>query len=147
MTRYYEDYEVGDGRSFGAYTVSESEIIDFARRYDPQPIHTDPDAAGASFFGDLIASGWHTASVCMRLLVDHMADDAWVGARGVDELRWITPVYPDDTLSVTVEVVDKDPTPSIPGVGTVHVALTGFNQRDEAVVSWIGLSLIEQRSN
>lgn len=147
MTRYYEDYEIGDGRSFGAYTVTEAEIIDFANRYDPQPIHTDPEAAEASFFGDLIASGWHTASVCMRLLVDDMADEAWVGARGVDRLRWIKPVYAGDTISVSVSVVDKDPTPSIPGVGTVHVELTGANQRDDAVISWVGLSLIKQRDS
>lgn len=145
MTRYFEDLAVGDRYTTDSATVTREDIVSFASEYDPQPIHTDEAAASTSAFGGLIASGWHTASVCMRLIVDHLHDEAWVGARGVDELRWIRPVRPGDELAVTVEVVDKRPETSLPDVGEVDLRVTGFNQDDEAVVSWIALSLLEHR--
>lgn len=145
MPEYYEDVAVGDTRTFGERTVTKEEIVEFAEQYDPQPFHVDEAAAAESMFGGLIASGWHTAAICMRLFVDHMAEETWVGARGVDELRWIRPVRPGDTLSVDVEVVEKRPDESNPAIGRVHTRLTASNQRDEAVISWIGLGMVRRR--
>lgn len=145
MPTYFEDMTVGMTREVGERTVTSEEIIDFAMQFDPQPIHTDEAAAQDSPFGGLIASGWHTAAVCMRILVDHLADEAWVGARGANRLRWVNPLRPGDTISVTVEVVDKDPTSSLPGVGSVDFAITGTDQSDQVLISWIALSLIAKR--
>lgn len=145
MPRYFEDIDVGERHAFGSRTVTEEAIIDFATRFDPQPIHLDASAAEASAFGGLIASGWHTAAECMRMLVDNLADEAWAGAKGVDELRWIEPVRPGDTLSLEVEVVDKDADGAPAGLGLVEILLTGRNQRDDPVISWLGLALFERR--
>ena len=99
--QYSEDIEVGDTMEFGEYHVTKEEIIDFAERYDPQVFHTDEAAAKDSAFGELVASGWHTASMCMRMLVDGpLQERAGMGARGVDELRWKRPVRPGDTLYI-----------------------------------------------
>lgn len=145
MPRYFEDIAVGEQHAFGSRTVTEEAITDFATRFDPQPIHLDASAAEASAFGGLIASGWHTAAECMRMLVDNLADEAWAGAKGVDELRWIEPVRPGDTLSLEVEVVDKDADGAPAGLGLVEIRLTGRNQRDDPVISWLGLALFERR--
>lgn len=106
---YYEDIEIGATREFGSYTVEKEEIISFAEQYDPQPFHVNESAAEDSIFGELVASGWHTAAMTMRMLVDHrLEDDRSMGAVGVDELRWKQPVRPGETLSVRTEVVDKE---------------------------------------
>lgn len=147
MTRYFEDIEIGETYEHGSYEVTEDEIIEFAEQYDPQPFHTDPAAAAESEFGGLAASGWHTAAMCMRLLVETMANAEWAsqGARGVDALRWIQPVRPGDVLSVEVEVVDKQVDDDRPGIGEVDSKLTGYNEDDEAVITWIGLGMVERR--
>lgn len=144
MPNYYESLTVGDTETFGERTITREEIITFAEQYDPQPFHTDEEAAEQSLFGGLVASGWHTAAVCMRLFVDHAADDAWLGARGIDELRWIDPVRPGDTLSVTTEIVDKRPSGSDPTLGHVDSKLTATNQHDDPVLSWIGLAIVRR---
>jgi acyl dehydratase len=109
MTDYFEDLTVGDEQTFGAYEVTAEGIQSFAEQYDPQPFHTDPEAAAASPFGGLVASGWHTAAMTMRLLVEEfLADAATRGALGVDELRWREPVRPGDELTVRTEIVDKE---------------------------------------
>ncbi|WP_336328115.1 MaoC family dehydratase [Halovenus sp. HT40] len=146
MPTYYEDYEVGDTEEFGERTVTKEEIIEFAEKYDPQPFHTDEEAAKETMFGGLAASGWHTAAICMRMYVDHMIDEASQGARGVDELRWIKPLRPGDTLTAEVEVVDKYPDENNPHIGYVDTKLTAYNQDDEAVISWIGLGIIDRKS-
>lgn len=145
MPTYYEDFDVGDTREFGGRTVTRDEIVEFAEQYDPQSIHVDEEAAAESMFGGLIASGWHTAAVCMRMFVDNMADEAWLGARGVDDLRWIRPVRPGDTLSATVEVVGKRPDEENPQVGYVDSKLTASNQDGEPVISWVGLGIVKRR--
>lgn len=145
MTKYFEDYEVGDTREFGERTIEKAEIVEFAEKYDPQPMHVDEEAAAETMFGGLIASGWQTAAVCMRMFVENMMDDAWLGARGVDELRWIQPVRPGETLTATVEVVDKYPDEDNPGIGCVDTRLTAYNEAGEAKISWIGLGIIERR--
>ena len=145
-TVYYEDIEVGDVREFGEHTVTKAEIIEFAEKYDPQSFHVDEDAAKESAFGELIASGWHTAAICMRMLVDGpLGEQASMGARGVDELRWHRPVRPGDTLSVRTEVVDKRSSGSAPDRGYVDSRLTGLNDDDEPVISWIGLGMVGRR--
>lgn len=144
MTTYYEEYTVGDSWEFGEETVTKAEIIEFAEKYDPQPMHVDEAAAAESMFGGLIASGWQTAAICMRMFVEHRIDDASKGARGVDKLRWIRPLRPGDTLSATAEVVDKYPDDENREIGYVDTKLTAYNQNDEAVISWIGLEIVER---
>lgn len=144
--RYYEDVAVGETEEFGEYRFDREEIIDFAEKYDPQPFHTDEEAARESAFGELVASGWQTAAVCMRMLVDgYLHDQASTGARGVDELRWWRPVRPGDTLHIRVEVVDKRLSESDPHRGYVDNKLEGVNQDGEVVISWLGLGMMAVR--
>lgn len=144
--KYYEDIAVGDTEEFGEYHVTKEEIIEFASQYDPQPFHTDEEAAEESAFGELVASGWHTAAICMRMLVDNMMDKrASMGARGVDELRWKQPVKPGDTLHLRTEVVDKRRSESDPGRGYVDNKMEGINQDGEVVISWVGLGMVAVR--
>ncbi len=117
--------------------MTREEVIDFASRYDPQPFHLDDAAAAANpIFGRLSASGWHTCAMVMRMLVDHQMEDGHMslGSPGVDEIRWLKPVYPGDTLSVEVEVVETRPSRSKPQIGSVHFVMTAFNQHGEPVM-------------
>ncbi|MFC5973477.1 MaoC family dehydratase [Halomarina salina] len=144
--RYYEDIAVGESSEFGEYQFEKAEIVEFAEKYDPQPFHTDEEAAQDTAYGELIASGWQTAAVCMRMLVDgYVHDQASMGARGVDELRWRKPVTPGDTLHLRVEVVDKRRSESDPSRGYVDNKMEGINQDGEVVISWIGLGMVEVR--
>jgi acyl dehydratase len=132
--RYFEDYVAGSVHEFGSILVDESEIIDFARRYDPQPFHTDPAEAQKSVFGGLIASGWHTASMTMRLLVEHyISHVASLGSPGVDELRWLKPVRPGDTLSLRVTLLETLRSRTKPDQGFIR-ALTEVRNQDGEVV-------------
>ncbi|MFA9424862.1 MaoC family dehydratase [Natronorubrum sp. A-ect3] len=145
--QYYEDIEIGAVDEFGEYHVTKDELVEFAEQYDPQPFHVDEEAATDSAFGELIASGWHTASICMRLLVDGaLNEQAGMGARGVDELRWKQPVTPGDTLSVRTEVVDKRVSESDPKRGYVDTRLEGLNQDGDVVISWLAHAMIERRN-
>lgn len=142
--RYFEDCVVGETFEFGDYTVSKDEIIAFAEQFDPQPFHVDEDAADESMFGGLIASGWHTAAICQGLLVENLINDmASAGGRGVDELRWQRPVRPGDELSLRVEIIGKDPPEETRKPGEVDAKVTGYNQAEEPVISWIVLGMIE----
>jgi acyl dehydratase len=144
--RYYEDIEIGDEKVHGERTLTRADILEFAEEYDPQPIHTDPDAAGETMYGGIIASGWHTAATMMRLLVEaDLLDMATLGARGVDDLRWHRPVYPGDTLSIRTEIVDKRPSESRDDRGYVDHRIEGRNQDGETVISWIGLGIVARR--
>jgi acyl dehydratase len=145
--RYYEDIEVGETHEFGEYHVTQDEVIEFAEQYDPQPFHTDPEAAKDSAFGELVASGWHTAAICMRMLAEGpLTERASMGARGVDELRWRQPVRPGDTLHLRTEVLDKRVSESDPNRGYVDSKLEGIRQDGEVVISWIGLGMIARRN-
>ncbi len=148
MARYYEDLEVGDEYApEGRYEVTREEIKAFAEQYDPQPFHLDEAAAEESVFGELAASGWHTASMCMRLLVDGFLDpETSMGARGVEDLRWLRPVHPGDTLRVEVEVLEKRPSESRPEMGRVRQRLTGYNQHNEAVIEWVADGMQRRRT-
>ena len=143
---YYEDLSPGDRFEFSSYTVSRAEIVEFAEQYDPQPFHLDDEAAADSIFGELIASGWHTASISMRLLTDDVfVDIANLGGRGVDKLRWHRPVFPGDELSGYVEVTEKSPGEEGSGRGDVIMEVTLTNQDDERVLSYSPISIIRRR--
>lgn len=134
--RYFEDYVAGSVHEFGPISVDAAEIIDFARRYDPQVFHTDPEAAKNTVYGGLIASGWHTAGLMMRLLVDHyLSHVASLGSPGVDELRWLRPVRPSDALSVRVTVVETRRSSSKPDRGIVRSFVEVINQDREVMMS------------
>src|SRR5437667_302097 len=108
MTRYFEDFQVGDTFDLGRTSATQEEIIAFARQFDPQPFHTDPERAKESFFGGLVASGWHTISLFMRLLVDRLINETIsLGSPGVDEVRWIRPVHPDEVLHGRFTILDS----------------------------------------
>jgi acyl dehydratase len=110
MVEHFEDITVGDSHAFGSYTVTEAEITEFASSYDPQPIHLDPEAAAESMFGGLIASGWHTGAMTMRMVVENLlADSGAAGAIGMDKLRFPNPVRPGDVLGVETEVLETEP--------------------------------------
>ena len=145
MTRYLEDFEAGTVRELGSVRLSAAEIVEFAERYDPQPLHTDPEAAEGLAFGGLIASGWHTASACMRLVVDEvLADAASMGALGLDELRWPAPVRPGDEVAVTVEVLDVRPSESRDDRGYVRNRVEG-RVGDQPVLVWVATNVIGRR--
>ncbi len=144
--RYFEDYLVGDVHEFGQVAVEESEVIAFARRFDPQPFHTDPQAAGQSIYGRLIASGWHTASLMMRLFVDHyLSHVASLGSPGVDELRWLKPVYPGDELRLRVTVLEAVRSRSKPDRGIVRSGIEVLNQHGDTVMSMKALNFLSCR--
>jgi acyl dehydratase len=144
--RYFEDYLPGAVHEFGSVTINEAEIIEFARRFDPQPFHIDLEAAKQSAFGGLIASGWHTASLTMRLLVDnYISRVASLGSPGADEIRWRRPVRPGDTLSVRVTVTESKLSRSKPGQGTIRSYVETLNQDREVVMTWKGIGLVRCR--
>lgn len=144
--RYFEDYITGQIHDLGTVTMSEAEIIDFAKQFDPQYFHIDPEKAKASRFGGIIASGWHTTSLVMRVYVDrYLSHVASLASPGVDEIRWPNPVRPGDTLSVRVTILESRPSRTKPDRGVVRGRIEAFNQRGEAVLSMIGLSIIGRR--
>jgi acyl dehydratase len=144
--RYFEDYLPGAVHEFGSITIEQDEIIEFARRFDPQPFHIDPEAAKQSAFGGLIASGWHTVCLTMRLLVDHYVSRvASLGSPGVDEVRWRKPVRPGDTLSVRVTVIEAKLSRSKTGQGTTRSLVEVLNQHREVVMTWKGIGLVRCR--
>jgi acyl dehydratase len=141
--RYFEDYIPGDVHEFGKIAADEAEMINFARRFDPQPFHTDPDAAEHSVFGGLIASGWYTASLMMRLFVDHyLSHVASLSSPGVDELRWLKPVRPGDAISLRITVSDTKRSRSKPDRGIVHSYIEALNQEGELVMTMKAMNLL-----
>jgi acyl dehydratase len=135
---YFEDFEAGRTYELGSHTVTEDEILDFARSWDPQPFHVDPDAAKSSPFGGLIASGWHTGSLWMRLYVTSMLGDAAaMGSPGIEELRWLAPVRPGDTLTARLVVLETTPSERSPGRGTLRSRGEMVNQDGVTVMSMV----------
>jgi acyl dehydratase len=144
--RYFEDFSPGDVVEAGRHVITGDEIIAFARQFDPQPFHLDEAAARQTIFGGLIASGWHTGSLAMRLFCDGViVDSASLGSPGIDEMRWIKPVRPGDTLSLRVTVTECIPSRSKPDRGLVRSRLELCNQHGEVVVSIKGMNLIRRR--
>jgi acyl dehydratase len=148
MARFFEDIETGETATFGRYHVTEAEVIEFATQYDPQWFHTDPErAAEESMYGGLIASGWHTAAMTMRMLVDNYLDDiATVGAKGLEELRWRRPVRPGDVLSVETEVLGKDPERDDRGLLRVRTETT-TTEDGNTVLVWTALVMVARRDD
>ena len=145
--RYFEDYVEGDVHSFGSVAVEADEIMEFAKWFDPQSFHTDPEAAKRTPFGGLIASGWHTVGLMMRLYVEHyLTHVASLASPGVDELRWLKPVRPGDTLSVRVTVLKATPSRSKPDRGAVTSFIEVFNQAGEAVMTLRAVNMIARRT-
>jgi acyl dehydratase len=134
--RYLEDYLPGSSYTYGSVTLDEASIITFARDYDPQPFHIDPEAAAESVYGGLIASGWHTTCVMMRLLVDHVLSPvSSLGSPGCDELRWLRPVRPGDTLDVRIAFHSSRRSQSKPDRGLVAASIEILNQAAEVVMT------------
>lgn len=144
--QYWEDIEVGSRSSFGNYEVTREEVIEFASKYDPQAFHLSDEAAAKTHFGRLAASGWHTCAMMMRMLVDNMKNNrqAGLGSPGVDELRWLKPVYPGDTLRIESEVIDKTPSRSRPDMGSFRARSAVLNQHDEPVMTLTSIGLIRR---
>jgi acyl dehydratase len=144
---YFEDLIIGKKSSFGHYEVTREEVIEFASKYDPQPFHLDDLAASQTYFGRLSASGWHTGSMAMRMIVENMKanQQAGLGSPGIDELRWLQPVYPGDTLRVESEILSKRQSQSKPEMGSFQGRTTVLNQHDEPVMTMVSTGFIKVR--
>jgi acyl dehydratase len=145
--RHFEDYAPGAVFEYGETPVTETEIIEFARRFDPQYIHVDREQAAQGPYGGLIASGWHTAAMMMRLIVDNfLPKSASLGSPGIDELRWLRPVRPGDVLSVRLSVLEATRSRSKPDRGVIRTLCEVLNQDREVVMSLKAMNIIASRS-
>jgi acyl dehydratase len=143
----FEDFEPGQTFEFGGVTVDADEIVEFARRYDPQYFHVDPDAAAEGPFGGLIASGWHTAGLFMRMYVDAiLAQSVSMGSPGVEEIRWLVPVRPGDTLRGRATVLEATPSAKRADRGTIRARFETLNQDDEVVMTMVARGLFGRRA-
>ena len=145
--RYFEDLELGSERYFGSYEVTREEVIEFASKYDPQPFHLSDEAAAKTHFGRLAASGWHTCAMTMGVIARAVVNDeqAGLGSPGIDELRWLKPVYPGDTLHVHGKIIDKTPSRSKPEIGSFRTETKVTNQDDVPVMTFKSIVLIRRR--
>jgi len=144
--RYFEDYVVGAVHEFGSIDVEEEEVLEFGRRFVPLPYHVDPEAAKNSIYGKLIASGWHTAGLMMRLYTEHyLSRIANLGSPGCDEVRWVKPVVPGDELSVRVTVLESRRSESRPDRGIVRSFIEVLNQNRELVMSLKMVNFVKAR--
>ncbi|WP_224370478.1 MaoC family dehydratase [Hyalangium versicolor] len=144
--RYFDDFQPGEIIQTGTYTVPGEEIIAFAQQFDPQPFHIDEEAARRSIFGGIIASGWHTASISHRLFVEGLLrTSSSMGSPGLDELRWLLPVRPGDSLTVRVEVLSTTPSRSKPDRGAIKFRFEVRNQKDEVVMTELATALFARR--
>jgi|SRR5215469_4866240 len=148
---WFEDIQIGQRRELGTYTFTAEEIIAFGKKYDPQPFHIDPDAAKQSMFGGLIASGWHTAAVWMKVSVRGRSDDVFGGkgrsgvSPGFENMRWLKPVRPGMTLRYSVEVLRKVDLKSRPELGLIRSLCTAHDESGELVFSFIGKSFVNRK--
>lgn len=144
--RYFEDFRPGETIALGSKTVTEAEIIAFACDFDPQSFHTDPKTALQSTFGGLVASGWHSCAIFMRLLVDDLLKElSALASPGVDEIRWLKPVRPGDRLSARIKILEATPSRSKPDRGLVKHACELSNQDDDIVMTMRALSIFGRR--
>lgn len=146
MTTFFDDLTPGRTVELGSVEVTEDEIVEFATRFDPQPFHVDREAAAATMFGGIIASGWHTCSMAMRLLVDGLlADSASIGSPGMEQIRWLAPVRPGDHLTARTTVEEARPSTSKPDRGTVVLLTEMCNQDDVVVMTMRGMGMYLRR--
>lgn len=145
--RYFEDIVVGETAEFGEYQVTREEAIAFAERYDPQPFHLSDEAAAATPFRHLAASGWHTCAMTMAMVVAHKSEtgEALLGSPGIDTLRWLAPVYPGDTLRCESVVLEARRSESRPTMGLTKTSLTVFNQSDKPVMTYVANMMVQSR--
>ena len=145
--RYFEDLEVGARTNFGSYEVTREEVLEFARKYDPQPFHLSDEEAAKTHFGRLAASGWHTCAMTMAVIARHVVDEeqAGLGSPGIDELRWLKPVYPGDTLHVKGQIVEKTPSRSRLEMGSFRSQMIVTNQDDVPVLRFTSIVLIRRK--
>jgi acyl dehydratase len=146
---YFEDIEIGRKSSFGHYEVTMEEVLEFATKYDPQAFHLDDAAAAKTHFGRISASGWHTCAMTMRMLVANMQANAQagLGSPGVDETRWLKPVYPGDTLRVESEILSKRQSRFKPEMGSFQGRNTVFNRHGKVVMTLVSIGLIRVRGD
>ena len=146
--QYFEDIAVGQKASFGRYEVTREEVVEFAGRYDPQPFHLSDEAAARTHFGRLSASGWHTCAMMMSMVGENLKgnEQAGLGAAGIDELRWLKPVHPGDTLRCESEVIETRASRSRPEMGSFRTRMTILNQDDVPVMTFISIGLIRTRA-
>ena len=142
---YFDDLEVGQETLFGHYDVTREEVLDFARKYDPQPFHLSDEEAAKTHFGRLAASGWHTCAMTMAVIARNLSLQAGLGSPGVDELRWLKPVYPGDTLHVRGTIIEKTPSRSKPFMGSFRTETVVTNQDDVPVMRYTSIALIRRR--
>ena len=145
--QYFEDIEVGRTASFGSYAVTREEVMDFAAKYDPQPFHLSDEAAAQTHFGRLSASGWHTCAIVMSMVVANLKENqqAGLGSPGIDELKWVKPVYPGDTLRCETEILEKRVSASRPEMGIFKSRMRVFNQDDVMVMTFVSNGLVATR--
>lgn len=144
--RWLEDFAAGEAIDFGCTKVTEVEIIAFAGKFDPQPFHLSAEAGARTPYEGLIASGWHTASMTMRMMVDHIVSHQGLGSPGIDELRWLKPVRPGDVLTCRATVIEVRRSRSKPDRGVVRQKVETMNQKGEVVLSWIGNVMVRARN-
>jgi acyl dehydratase len=143
---YWEDFKPGEVIELGRHTFTEAQIIAFGREYDPQPFHIDPEAARQTYYGGLIASGWHTCAVGMRLMVEtFIGRAASAGSPGVDNIRWLGPVRSGDTITYRRTIMEVRPSASRPDIGLVRSLSEALNQRGEMVMTMEGWGLFRRR--
>ncbi len=144
---YFEDLIVGAETTFGTYEVTREEVIEFAQKYDPQPFHLSDEAAAKTHFGRIAASGWHTAAMTMAVIARYVVADeqAGLGSPGIDELRWLKPVYPGDRLTVCGKILEKTPSRSKPEIGSFRTKTTVTNQDDVPVMRFTSIVLMRRR--
>ncbi len=144
--RYFEDFAPGDTYELGSVTLTREKLLEFAREYDPQPIHLDDERARESVFGGLIASGWQTVALFMRLFVDGLLNSTVsMASPGIDELRWLRPVRPGDTLRARVTILEATPSLRRMDRGTIRSSCEMLNQHDETVFRMIGMNILGRR--
>ncbi len=144
---WFEDLELGKVQSFGHYAVTREEVLDFARKYDPQPFHLDDAAAAQTHFGRLAASGWHTCAMTMAMIVRNQDERGHqgLGSPGIDDLRFLKPVYPGDALTCEREVLEKRVSASKPDMGIFRTRVRTLNQDREAVLSYVANAFVRVR--
>ena len=145
--QYFEDLEVGAETYFGSYEVTREEVLEFARKYDPQPFHLSDEEAAKTHFGRIAASGWHTCAMTMAVLARYVVEheQAGLGSPGIDQLRWRRPVYPGDTLYVRSTIVEKTLSRSKPEMGSFRSDMVVTNQDDQPVMTFTSIVLIRRR--
>jgi acyl dehydratase len=144
---YFEDLNIGKKILIGPISVSEKEIIEFAKKFDPQPFHVDIEKAKDSLFGNLCASGWHTCSLYMRMLYDGLLINlASLGSPGMNEIRWIKPLFPNETINGELTIISKTPSKSKPSIGSMVIDSKVFNSKKELIMTMQSISIVKKRN-